>query len=91
MGILNDVKNIRLTVDKVSSVKSKLVKIYGDCHDGGFDILTKKRLWWIDWNRTRLDLKVKPKKEQSLQVNQRDPKTGTCILCWSSVVVSTCF
>lgn len=42
MGISNDVKRyIRLTVDKGSGVKSKLVKIYGDCHGGGFDILDR--------------------------------------------------
>ena len=80
MGKLKEIKgNIRLTLDKLPSIKSDLVRTDDRWHDWDFEELTKEFSKWVDHNPAKSDPKHDQRRDQLLQAKQKDRKP--CVYC----------
>ena len=80
MSKLKEIKGyVRLTLDKLPSIKSDLVRTDGRWHGWDFEELTKELSKWVDRNPVKSDPKHDQKREQLLHAKQRNRKP--CVYC----------
>ena len=80
MAKLKEIKGyVRLTQDKLPSIKSDLLRTDDRWHDWDFEELTKELSNLVDNNLVKSDPKHDQRREQLLQAKQRDIKP--CLHC----------